>query len=139
MSRQAAWFVHLSVVVAGLTGIVYGWMRYLLEPQDEWSIVNHPWEPDLKSLHIVGVPLLVFGCGLLWRHHVWARIRSGFEPRRLTGILLALLLLPMVFSGYALQVVTNEGWREFWVWSHGISSCLWVLVYLIHQLRPRSA
>lgn len=138
MSRQSAWLVHLSVVAAGLTGVVYGWMHYLLEPEDEWSIVNHPLEPDLKALHILLVPLLVFGCGLLWRSHVWARIRSGFQPRRLTGILLALLLLPMIASGYALQVATDETWRVLWVWSHGISGCLWVLIYLVHQLRPRS-
>jgi hypothetical protein len=139
MSRVSAWFVHLSVALAGLTGVWYGWMRYLLEPQDEWSIVNHPFEPQLKSLHILLVPLLVFACGLLWRGHIWARIRSGFQARRQTGLLLALLLLPMVVSGYALQVAVEEYWRQAWVWTHGISSCLWVLLYLVHQLRPRSA
>lgn len=137
MSRSAAWSVHGSVALAGATGLVYGWMRYLAEPVDEWAIVNHPWEPNMKALHILLVPLLVFACGLLWRTHVWGRIQAGYPHRRRTGILLALLLAPMVVSGYALQVAVDESWRLAWIWLHGVTGCLWVLGYLVHQLRPR--
>lgn len=136
MSRGSAWFVHGSVALAGATGLVYGWMRYFAEPTDEFSIVNHPWEPDLKALHILLVPLLLFGCGLLWRTHVWKRIKSGYEERRYTGMALAILLLPMVLSGYALQVAAEEAWRDAWMWIHGVTSCLWVLLYLVHQFWP---
>jgi hypothetical protein len=137
VSRSAAWFVHGSVALAGATGLVYGWMRYVAEPADEWAIVNHPWEPDLKALHIVLVPLLVFGCGLLWRTHVWERIRTEFPHRRRTGIALALLLAPMVASGYAVQVAEDQTWRAVWMWTHGLTSCAWVLMYLVHQLSER--
>lgn len=137
MSRVAAWFVHGSVLLAGATGLVYGWMRYLVEPADEWAIVNHPLEPEVKALHILLVPPLLFGCGILWRSHVWGRIRSGYPHRRLTGILLAALLLPMVASGYLLQVAEAEGWKVAWMWTHGLSSSLWLVLYVVHQLRPR--
>ena len=40
MSRSAAWFVHGAGVLAGVTGLVYGWMRYVAEPVDEWAIVK---------------------------------------------------------------------------------------------------
>ncbi len=118
--------------------MIYGWMRYFAEPEDEWAIVNHPWEPSLKALHIVLVPLLVFACGLVWRMHVWGRIRSGLPKRRRSGILLALLLVPMVCSGYLLQVSAAELWRTIWMWIHGISSCLWIVVYVWHQLIRRA-
>lgn len=137
MTRGEAWLTHLATAVAGGTGLVYGWMRYLAEPADEFSIVNHPWQPELKALHILGVPLLVFACGLLWRHHVWARVRSGYPGRRRTGLVLFALLVPMVVSGYGVQVAVAEGWRTAWIWIHGVSSVLWVLGYLVHQLAPR--
>jgi len=137
VSRSAAWFVHGAVVLAGVTGLVYGWMRYVAEPVDEWAIVNHPWEPDVKALHIVLVPLLVFACGLIWRTHVWERIREGFPDRRRTGLALAVLLAPMVASGYGLQVAEDETWRAAWMWTHGLTSSAWVLAYLVHQLPER--
>jgi hypothetical protein len=137
MSRASAWFVHASVLLAGATGVIYGWMRYFAVPTEEFSVVNHPWQPEFKALHILLVPLLLFGCGLLWRGHVWARIRSGAPQRRSTGLALAGLLLPMALSGYLLQVAADPTWREGWIWTHGLSSSLWLLIYAWHQLsRP---
>ncbi len=137
MSRTTAWLVHVSVILVGVTGLVYGWMRYFAEPADEFAVVNHPWQPDLQAWHILAAPLLVFGCGLLWRAHVWARIANGFKVRRTTGITLAVLLLPMVVSGYLIQVTAEEWWRTLWIWVHGVGSSLWLLVYIVHQLRRR--
>ncbi len=137
MSRTAAWSTHLAALAAGVSGLVYGWMRYFAEPADEFALVNHPLEPTFKNLHILLVPLLVFTCGVLWRNHVWRRIRAGLTSRRRTGLGLALLLAPMIVSGYALQVSTSPNLRLGWMWIHGISGSLWVLVYLVHQLsRP---
>jgi len=137
VSRGVAWFVHVSVALAGATGLVYGWMRYVVEPQDEWAVVNHPLEPEVKALHVVLVPLAVFACGLVWRGHVWGRIRSGYPRRRRTGIALAALLLPMAASGYLLQVSTDEAWRALWMWTHGLTGVAWLLGYLVHQLSGR--
>lgn len=137
MSRTAAWLVHGSVFLAGGGGLVYGWMRYFAQPADEFAVVNHPQEPLLKAAHILAAPLLLFACGLLWRSHVWGRIRAGFQPRRRTGILLAALLLPMSASGYLLQVSVEDRWRTLWTWVHGTTACAWVVAYLVHQLSPR--
>ena len=137
MTRPLAWFVHLSVTVAGVTGLVYGWMRYLVEPTDEFALVNHPREPLLKDLHILSVPLLVFGCALLWRTHVWGRFLSGFPERRRTGILLMTLVLPMIASGYLLQTGLGEPQRTAWIWIHGGIGCAWLATYVVHRLSPR--
>ena len=137
VNRATAWSTHLAVALSAGTGIVYGWMRYLCVPEDEFAIVNHPWQPDLQHFHIIVVPLLVFVCGLLWSTHVWPRVKSGFRSRRTTGLVLAAGLLPMVLSGYLVQVVADETWRLVWVWTHGVTSTLWTLGYLVHQLAPR--
>ncbi|MFT7679960.1 MAG: hypothetical protein ACI8QC_003965 [Planctomycetota bacterium] len=134
MSRLVAWMVHISVLAVGLTGVVYGVMRYVLEPADEFALVNHPAEPNWKAAHILLAPLLLFACGLVWRGHVWLKISMRMPERRLTGILLALLLLPMAASGYLLQVSEQDSWREIWIWTHGISGSLWVLTYIAHRL-----
>lgn len=137
MTKRTAWFLHLSALLVGGTGLVFGWMLYLAEPVDEFAIVNHPWQPDVQHLHVLTAPLLVFTCGLIWFAHVWRRIRSGYPHRRKTGIVLAVLLGPMIASGYLIQVSVDPTWRLAWVWTHGVSSSLWVIVYVAHQFSGR--
>lgn len=121
--------------------MIYGWMRYLAEPVDEFAIVNHPWQPHVHHLHIVVAPLLIFGAGMIWSRHVWARVRSGFQPRRPTGLTLTLMLLPMIASGYFLQVSAEEAWRLAWMIVHGATSVLWLVAYGMHLLsaKPKAA
>lgn len=138
MTRGEAWLLHASATLVGASGLVYGWMRYFTEPRDPFAIVNHPLQPTLQHAHILVAPLAVFGCGMIWRNHVWGRYRSGFEPRRRSGVWLALFLLPMIVSGYLLQVSSEERWRLVWIWTHGVTSCLWLAGYLVHQFCGRS-
>ncbi|MFT4541915.1 MAG: hypothetical protein ACI841_000190 [Planctomycetota bacterium] len=131
--------LHIATVAIGVTGLAYGWMKYFVEPADEFSIIGHPWQPHMQHWHILLAPLLIFGCGLIWKSHIWFKINCGAPARRVTGIALTVLLLPMVISGYALQVSNGETMRSFWIWTHGSSSVLWLVLYLAHQLRPASS
>ena len=137
--RAEAWFLHAANLLVGGTGLVYGWMCYLLEPADEWAIVNHAWQPDLQHLHVLTAPLLVFAVGLIWRDHVWGRIQLGVRARRRAGLFLALSFLPMAASGYLVQVATDEGWRLVWAWVHGATSLFWIGGYVVHQLERKRA
>lgn len=137
MSRGEAWLQHVANVLVGGTGLVYGWMRYFASPFDEFARVNHPWQPDLQGLHVVTAPLLVFASGLIWRDHVWKRVRSGFRPRRRLGLLMLSSLFPMIASGYLFQTAVGETWQTLWMWVHGVSSVIWVASYVAHQLAPR--
>ena len=74
MSRAEARFTHLAVAASGITGLVYGWLRYFVEPLDEFALVNHPAEPWWKGMHILLVPLLLMAFGLVFR-------RSAHGPR----------------------------------------------------------
>ena len=91
----------------------------------------------MQHLHVLAAPLLVFGAGLIFQRHVWARLAGGFRPRRATGMALALLVLPMVISGYGLQTSTGERWRQAWIAVHVATSLAWVAAYLVHLLSPR--
>ena len=122
---------------------MWAWMRYLYqaEPSDDEfglsDLVAHPWEPLTQSLHILLAPLLVFACAMIWREHVWKRVKSGFAKRRTSGLVLFGLLVPMVASGYLLQVSVNEILREVWLFVHVVGSIAWTLAYLLHQLAGR--
>jgi hypothetical protein len=139
VTRAETWLQHVSNLLVGGTGVVYGWMRYAVEPEDEFALVNHPWQPDAQHLHVLVAPLLVFAVGLIWSRHVWTRIRAGFRPRRPTGLVLAASLVPMIASGYLLQTAVEEAWRTAWIVVHVAASGLWIAGYLVHQLSPRGA
>lgn len=108
MSRVQKLFLHLSNLAVCGTGLVYAWMRYLVEPGDEWAVVNHPWQPHFQHLHVLTAPLLVFALGLIWSTHVLGKLANGSE-NRVAGAGLTALFLPMVASGYLLQVAVDPG------------------------------
>jgi len=126
--------LHLLVnLLVGGTGLVYLVMAWLLSPPDDWAVINHPWQPHVQHLHVLVAPLLVFAVGLLWRSHVLLRLREQGGLRPNSGALLLLLFVPMVLSGYALQVSGDQAWRDAWAWVHVISGGLWVLGFGAHQ------
>lgn len=137
MTRFEAWLLHLSTLLVGGTGLVYAVIRYLMEPVDPYSVVNHPWQPAVQHLHILAAPLLVFAVGLVWRRHVLMHWRSGVDQRRRSGIGLVLTMTPMVVSGYLIQVAVEERWRAVWVVVHCAASGLWLLGYLVHLATAR--
>jgi hypothetical protein len=136
VTRPQVWLVHASNLLVGGTGLVYAWMLYLSEPVDEFALVNHPWQPEVQALHVVTAPLLVFAAGWIWSGHVLRHWRLGTPRGRRTGIALALLLAPMVASGYLLQTAREESWREAWIAVHLATSALWVLAALVHPFLP---
>ena len=135
MSKLEAWIVHLANIAVGVTGLIYGWMLYLVEPENEFDLVNHPLQPELQSSHVLTAPLLVFAIGLIWTNHVWDKVTEGDREGRLTGWTLILMLLPMILSGYMLQVSADPDWRVIWQWTHGLTGSLWIVATIVHQIQ----
>ena len=133
MSRAQTILLHLANLAVAGTGLVYAWMRYLLQPADEWAVVNHPWQPHLQHLHVLAAALLVFAVGLIWSAHVVGKLHNGHK-NRIVGVGLTLLFAPMAASGYLVQVAVTPGWRETWIGVHVVSSLLWVIAFSVHQL-----
>jgi thiamine biosynthesis lipoprotein len=133
VNRLEAWLLHISTVALTLTGLAYAWMRYMMKPQDPFSVVNHPLEPQMLSLHILAAPVLVVGLGLILHGHVLFKIASGSRTARKSGLVLIPTFVVMVLSGYLLQVITSE-FRKTLVAVHLGSGSIWFLFYLGHQI-----
>ena len=126
-------FMHVATIIATISGVVYGWMKYLMESDDPFAVVNHPWQPAMLHLHIIGVPLLLFGLGWITANHIVPKYRSKTRAARRTGITLIVTAALMVASGYSIQVTTGEALLTFHRVTHWISSAVFVLGYLVHQ------
>ena len=138
MSSGQRGLLHAANAAVCVSGLVYAWMRYIAEPADEWAVVNHPWQPHLQHLHVLAAPLLVFAVGLVWSVHILGKLQNG-QTNRAAGIGLTALFLPMVASGYLLQVAVAPGWRQTWIWLHVLSSLLWIAAFVVHQVRAITA
>jgi len=132
MTRPQAWTLHAAAFLVGVSGLAYAWMRYCVEPADEFALVNHPWQPAVQELHVLVAPLLVFATALVWSEHVWQRVRGGYPRRRPTGLVLFALFFPMVFSGGWVQVAEGELERGAAIWTHALSGTLWCAAYAVH-------
>lgn len=132
MSRALAWFVHLSNILVGVTGLVYAWMRYAMEPSDPYAVVAHPLQPLVQHLHVWTAPLLVFAIGLIWQQHVWRHWRRGRSGGRRSGLALMASAAPMIASGYLLQTAVTPTWRTAWIALHLAASAVWIVFSIGH-------
>ena len=134
MTGLERWSLNLTALFTGATGLLYGWLRYYGQHPGEFGVEAHPLQATLQHLHVLAAPLLVFTLGMLVRGHVMPMWRSGRPGGRASGVLLALILAPMVLSGYAVQVAVEPRWRLAFAWVHGVLSLLFLAGYGFHQL-----
>jgi hypothetical protein len=132
MRRWEYWSFHVANGLVAATGLVYGWMRYVLRPTDDFAVVNHPWQPHALHLHILVAPLLVAVIGHFAYRHAWTYWHRGNQEGRRTGVTIALLAAPMILSGYLLQVSVADWARNLWMWAHLVASCTWLAIALTH-------
>lgn len=137
MSRLPYRLMHISNALVSITGLLYGWARYLVTPADEWAVVNHPWQPHFQHFHVLTAPMLVFMAGIFWVVHSWPYWVGGVREGRRSGLGMMTLLMPMILSGYAIQISVHEGWRFVWVVIHVASSLVWILGYAFHWFSHR--
>ncbi len=124
-------FLTANLLVGG-TGLVYGWFRYFVHSDDPYAVVNHPAQPLWQHLHIVAAPLLVLAFGHFLYHHAWLYWKAGTTEGRRSGLAMLALALPMIFSGYLLQVAVDEAWRQAWIVVHVAASLLWLAGVAVH-------
>ncbi len=125
---------HISTLLVTLSGLAYLWMKYAMETDDPFSIVNHPWQPAMLSLHVLVAPVLVFVVGLMVQSHIQKKLRSSVSSNRSSGILSMATLPVMIVSGYMLQVVTAPLLASITLGMHLVSSSIFVITYATHQV-----
>lgn len=139
INRAQLVYLHLCVALTAITGIVFAWMKYAMHSSDEFAVVNHPLQPWMLAAHVVVAPLLVFGFGWIFQNHIWLGVRSGMARKRKSGLWSMWAIVPMVLSGYLLQVSTADATRKAMTIAHWIASALFVIAYVVHLLTRRAA
>jgi hypothetical protein len=129
------WSLHAGAVLAGLSGLIYGWMRYFGRVAGEFGPEPHPLQGLVQHLHVLSAPLLLFALGMTLRGHFASKLRQGHGDGRNSGLALALLILPMVATGYLVQVVVDPVWRSAFAWVHGLASLAFLAFYMGHAIR----
>jgi hypothetical protein len=132
MTPLERWIVWIATAAVTGTGTAYGILRYLLATTDEFGLVSHPAEPLALKLHVLAAPLLVFAVGMIAVRHVLAHLRQGARMGRRSGLTALVTIVPMIASGYAIQVVTSERWLVVLAWVHGVTSVLFALGAVSH-------
>lgn len=127
------WFLWSSSAATGLTGVVYMWMKYFMEPSEPWAVINHPLQPWVLKAHILVAPLMVFAVGLVTASHIWRHYKLGVRQGRISGLTAALSFAPVVLTGYLIQAVTHQGWLTALAWSHIGFGVLYLLALVFHS------
>lgn len=130
--------MHIANAVVAVTGLVYAWMLYFVVPDPAtFSVVNHPWQPTVQHAHVLAAPFLVFAIGVFWWSHALRHYSKGMREGLRSGLSMMGLAMPMVVSGYALQVSIEEFWRTLWTALHVSTSLLWIGAFIVHWLVHR--
>jgi hypothetical protein len=133
VSRAEAALLHAGTWLAAASGAVYFWMKYMMQGSDPFSALHHPWQPQMLALHVLAAPILVFALGLIARGHVVEGYREEKpHPARLSGVATVLPALPMIATGYLIQVVAGPGIRRSLVMTHLLTGGLFALLFAAH-------
>ena len=136
MSRAQLLCLHVSIALTALTGIAFAWMKYAMKSSDPFAVANHPMQPHMLSAHVIIAPAMTFVLGWTFANHIWPRIVIEDPRRRFSGLATAILIVPMIASGYLLQVSTNDAIRHAMAIAHWIASAVFVIGYVAHLTRP---
>ena len=132
MKRWERWtFNALSLAVVA-TGFAYLWMKYVVQTDDPFAVVNHPWQTSMLSLHVVASPALILIFGIIFNSHVMKKLSATRLPNRRSGFVSLGTFAAMIVSGYLLQVSSSETWLQAMIVVHVASGAIFAIVYAAH-------
>lgn len=132
MTKFQLLVLHLSTAIVTITGIVFALMKYFLSSDDPFAVANHPLQPWMLALHVVFAPVLVFALGWITSSHIVPKLWNAVGGKRYTGLGAAWIAIPMVLSGYLIQVATGEGFRSAMELAHWVSAGVFAIGYVAH-------
>ena len=132
MTRWERWGFNTFHVIVAVTGLVYFYMKYLVSTDDPFAVVNHPWQSTMLSLHVIAAPFFVAFFGMLFRSHSLRKILSPNPRNRRSGWTSLISFTVMAFSGYLIQVAATPFLISVSIWTHIVTSRLFLIGYTIH-------
>lgn len=134
MSRAQVITLQIASVLTSLTGVVFAIMKYAMKSDDPFAVANHPMQPHVLAAHVVVAPLLVFAFGWMFGNHIAPAFANRVAPRWKSGVFTVAVLVPMIASGYLMQIATADALRHSMAIAHWVSSAFFVIAYATHQL-----
>ncbi|MCY4662946.1 MAG: hypothetical protein OXF93_24560 [Acidobacteria bacterium] len=132
--RVERWFFNAMHAVITLSGVAYFCMKYLMATDDPFALINHPWEPAMLSIHVMAAPLVVVFFGMAFRSHTLRKLLQASPVNRRSGLASAGAFLVMTLSGYLIQVATSPALIATAIWTHVVTSVLFVIAYGVHMV-----
>lgn len=123
-------FTALSAILT-MTGVAYFWMKWMLQTDDPFAVVNHPLQPLMLQLHILAAPAFLVVFGIIFNSHIGRKIGKNV-PNRRSGMLSLVTMAVMTASGYMLQTVTAPLVHQVTLIAHIASGALFAGAYTIH-------
>ena len=117
-----------------VSGVGYGAMKYLVRSDDPFAVSHHPLQPLFLKAHVLCAPVLVFAVGMVFTRHVVSQWKSGRPFGRTSGIGIVATLVPMIFSGYALQTLTSDRWMFRVAMLHLAVSTVYLCGLFVHAI-----
>ena len=132
MTRWERWGFNTLHAVVAVSGTLYFAMKYLMDSDDPFAIVNHPWQPATLAAHIVAAPLFIASFGMVFRSHAVSRILSPRAAHRRSGWTSVVAFAAMAVSGYLPQVASTPEAITVFIWLHVAASAVFVVGYGVH-------
>ncbi len=132
MSRWESWSLHILTAVVSVTGIVFFVMKYMMATDDPFALINHPLQPAMLDIHILAAPFLILVLGITFSSHISEKLETGAKANRRSGLAMLLSLLPMILSGYLLQVSTSAFLSKLILAVHVVTGLAFTATYAFH-------
>jgi hypothetical protein len=139
MSRAQVITLQIAAALTVITGVVFAVMKYAMKSDDPFAVANHPLQPSMLSAHVVVAPLLVFAFGWIFGNHIEPGLANRAVPRWKSGLFTAAVIVPMIVSGYLMQIATADPMRNAMTVAHWLSSALFVVAHVMHLLTRKGA
>ena len=132
MKSWERWSFNVAALAVITTGFAYLWMKYFIQNDDPFAVLNHPWEAAMLNVHLLASPPFILVFGIILNSHILRKLRVPRMPNRKTGLASLATFAAMIASGYLLQVAVSEAWTQALVILHVASGAVFTLTYVGH-------
>jgi hypothetical protein len=132
VKRWERWAFNVAALAVSATGFAYLWMKYLIQNDDPFAVLNHPWEAAMLNIHLLASPPFILIFGIILNSHILRKLGAPRMPNRKTGLASLATFAAMIVSGYLLQVAVSEAWTQALVILHVASGAVFTLTYAGH-------
>lgn len=135
LARGHRRFTYATIAAVWLSGVLWLVYHYAMQREGSFGPEPHPLESWWLRLHGLAAFVSLFAFGLLWGVHIRAGL--AFARRRLSGLLLLILLVVLSLSGYLLYYAGDEAMRDVVRVVHWVFGLALLLPFVVHVLRAR--